>query len=331
MARRVRQVSPWWCAVVLGLAGACGDSSPDRPDPYYGVVDATVFDSKFLPSTDRMHCPNGACYSPQSGFQGGSPISFYNFGAIKPSALPSDMTGPHIPTSLAVRGYSFDRCIPGGFDQFADAFDRRVQYPILNALPLASSNSRALILPLYAVYDVTGVSDNVCDDLKIAGSITIPPAPPGRFGATSSTTPMYRLWAPIDMTAKLTPLAMGSTFTSEGAWYGGLQLRLLDGGPIPLDASGHNLAWMEGVIVHPSTQVQSKPTDPKVVILPLKPGDPGYSPIVRLHDFILPMGKSIGDFTGICTQPPCTDPAQVDISMATNASNVIFVVWSLVQ
>src|SRR5205807_1121834 len=107
-----------------------------------------------------------------------------------------------------------------------------------------------------------------------------------------------------------------------------LQLQFLDGGTVPLDSTGKSFLYMDGVILDAGVGAFSKVTDQNVIILPFKPGDAGYSPIVRLFDFPLPPGHTLGDgtYTGICRTPPCTDPAQVDITTITAAPfNTIFV------
>src|SRR5262252_2925898 len=197
---------------------ACDEANRDRPDPYYGVIDATVFDAKFLPTTVAASCPiRTPCYPTQIGWFNGAQVSFYNFGAVKTTTFMKDAAGgPIIPVTQAARAYSFSTCSPGpAYDPFRDAFARDAQSPIFSYLPLATTNTKVTVLPLYAVYGVEGMAGNTCNDLKAATSISIPPAPPGTYGAESGTTPDYRLWAVIDPTAAVNPLSPTSTFGAQ--------------------------------------------------------------------------------------------------------------------
>jgi len=311
----------------LLAVGACEEASRNAPDPYYGAVDPTAFDSRFQPSTDKVRCPNGNCYPYQLGYQGGQQIHFFNFGATQTKNFPVDQTGAtQIPVTLANPAFEFTDCVQRPYDAFRDPFDRRMQYPIFARLPLATTNTRAFVIPLTAVFPVTHAGGAGCNDLKDASSIGPAAGPPGKYGAEASGTADYRIWGAIDMTALLPATSMAAR---PYAWYRGLQLQYLDGGSIPVDATGQNVLYMDGVLTNPGNGYFAKPTDQNVVILPFKPGDPGYSPIVRLHDFDLAMaGKTVGDLTGICRMPPCTDPTQVDISRIPAAFNTIFIVWS---
>jgi len=315
-------------AALLALV-ACEESSSNKPDPYYGTVDATAFDSRFLPVTDKNRCPKGTCYPYQAGYQGGLQIHFFNFGSTQTKSFPVDQSGAtQIPVTIANSAYRFADCVQHGYDPFGDAFDRRMQYPIFAKLPLPTTNSKVFVTPAMAVYDVMGVSGAGCNDIKSASSIGPSMGPPGKFGAMAGSQAEYRIWAEIDMTALLPDTSMLPRYFG---WYRGLQLQYLDGGKIPTDAGGQNLLYMDGLILNPGNGAFAKVTDPFVVILPFKPGDAGYSPIVKLHDYDLQAhGKMVQDITGVCTTPPCTDPAQPDITDPTlvGAFNTIFIIWS---
>jgi hypothetical protein len=119
-------------------------------------------------------------------------------------------------------------------------------------------------------------------------------------------------------------------------WYKGLQFNYLDGGDIPIDpVQPDSLAYMDGVLVDPipdpslSSGPFSNTTDANVVILPFLPGEAGYSPIVRLHDFALPPGGTFGQFTDECpTGQGCT-ATQVDMTQVQYPANqLIFIVAS---
>jgi hypothetical protein len=64
------------------------------------------------------------------------------------------------------------------------------------------------------------------------------------------------------------------------------------------------------------------------VLLPYQPGDAGYSPMVRLHDFH--SSKSAGFYKGVCPIGAATCPATyVKLSDATpSAFNTIFIAAS---
>lgn len=311
--------------------GACGEASKNTPDPYYGTVDTTAFDSRFLPSTDKTRCPNGPCYPYQFVYEGGKQHLIFDFGATPTKNFPVDGSGNTIiPVSLANPAFQFTTCAPTPYDTFADAFDPSMQYPILSKLPLASTNTKAFILPLAAV-SATAVGDGVpCNAIKNASSIGPSIGPPGKYGAEATDTIAYDFWVPIDMTASL---PSNAPLKPAFAWYRGLQTAYLDGGQVPLDSTGQNFLYMDGVLTNPGNGYFAKPTDQNVVILPFKPGDPGYSPIVKLHDYDLAAhGRAVQDITGICQTPPCACPmpgvmCDVALSDTSGAFNTIFIIW----
>src|SRR5262249_40859832 len=98
---------------------ACGEASKNTPDPYRGTVDATAFDSRFLPSTDKTRCPSGPCYPYQLGYEGGNQIHFFNFGATQTKNFPVDQANAtQIPVTLANTAYAFTTCTPHPYNQF---------------------------------------------------------------------------------------------------------------------------------------------------------------------------------------------------------------------
>lgn len=316
------------CALALSFVAslpACGSAATDV-DPYYGTIDATALDAKFLPATDRKTCPSGPCYAPQVGYAHGKPFYFYNLGAVPTKTLGT------LTTAAAKPVYDF----PTGcdakldFDAQRDAFPHDTQFPIFAALPLATSAFGVNVLPLYRSTGVNNLSGNVCNDLKDAASIGPAGGPPGHFGATAGDAGDVVLRAVVDASAPLNPGVSGLKLTTKRGWYRGLQLSYLEGGPVPVDDKG-NLQAMDGVILDPSSAgFFSKPTDPRVVILPFVPGEAGYSPIVRLHDFVLPAGKAFGSITGLCSgdiSDGCT-ATDLDPALAKSAFNTIFIVAS---
>jgi hypothetical protein len=309
-------------AVVLP---ACGNGS--QADPYAGFVDATPFDPRYVAATDRTVCQgNPLCYAPQQGYAKGQPAYFYNVGAAGLGQLPKMNA-----TTAQATIHAFDfphGCIVGPeFDERVDAYSQDVQYPIFDSLPLVA---KPPVLPIVAVSGIEAQHGNICNDLKDTRSIAPhgPPGEGGKFGAQVSGTPVYRLWAIIDPTAPVLTEQKGAMVLPPLGWYRGLLLSYLDGGVVPFDpnGTGGQFAVMDGLLLQPNSgATQSKPTDPKVVLLPFVPGDTGYSPLVRLHNFILPAGKQPGDYTSICTGAPCADNA-ADPTVAQAAQTMLFIV-----
>ena len=155
-------------------------------------------------------------------------------------------------------------------------------------------------------------SNETCNDLKDSRSIADASNPGGgSYGATRTAQPTsYQMWAAIDMTANVGgpfPGQLNPNWGPAFAWYKGLMLRYLDGGPIPTQPVNNpdgstSLAFvaMDGVILDSAT-AYANTTDQKVILLPAAPGDDAYSPIVNLHDYKMAAGQTPGSFVGICT------------------------------
>jgi hypothetical protein len=130
------------------------------------------------------------------------------------------------------------------------------------------------------------------------------------------------------------------TSLQQQGWSADLQLTFLEGGIVPLSVPGAStFAVMDGVIVHPyGSGNLSATTEGQVIILPFLPGQPGYSPLVLLHDFHVPQGvdlDSFGNFyntvyTSICTTSPC-QPNEVDMTQTVSSNNLLFIVAPSVQ
>jgi len=347
-------------AAIWASALGCGGNPLTTPDPNDGVTFPAGFDVKFQPQTSRTSCPSGACYPVQLGYAHGKPIYFYNLvGPVTASAAGLKTTGlqtcPGVPPQQICKDpqgrlvmsaslvtnhvYEFPtgQCLSGHpYDPVIDAYDTTVQYPVFSQLPLATTSSSAPpVLPIGWVTSVTGVAGDTCNDIKSATSIQN-----GIFGAASPEVQSdpsvhYSFYAPIDMTAVIPPLTASDGKTPLPspvgyAWSGDLQTAYFFGGVVPVDGSS-NLVAMDGVIVDPLldpvNKVFSNVTDAKTVILPFAPGESGYSPIVRLHDYNLGAGQQFGDLTDLCPSTGCTAPNQVDMTKAAAASfNTIFIV-----
>jgi hypothetical protein len=338
-------------SVLYGLAGAvfalgCGSpvNAPENysGDTYNGVVDGSVLAPAFQPNTfDKTACQGASsCYAPQIGWVAGRQITFYNALAVASANLPSPL-GPGLANrnSDGTGGFHLDtfrnaNCKPGPYDPVKDAFPTATQAPVFDALPTAptSTKATAIAYPIAAVYDV-GFSGQ-CNDIKSHDSV------PGLDGSVRSANPVaFELWLPMDPAAGFLDLGFTSAPMPLG-WFRGLQLGAA-GGPgnvIPQSDDGTFIA-MDGAILNPGGGVFSKPTDKNAVILPFAPGDPpataaapGWSPIVRLHNYTLPAGKKLGDIKGICQpgQPGCPSSHLQSSEVGKGSPfNTIFIVASV--
>jgi len=332
----LRRILNGLLAVAALCAAACGgiygnyyfqEAGSKDADPYLGSIDPSVLDA-------RLTAFRGAV---QSGYGHGRAYSFYNFGTLAVSALPKDAAGKNqlLPTLVPNTSYDFAEgsCTPAGtYDPVQDAYWRETQFPVLSGLPLANTATGALpVIPVFKVFGVSGTSGMTCNDLKSADSITA-----NKFGATASDTlARYDMRVPFDPSTGLPSFPNQPLQPADSAWYRGLLVEYFEAGPVPTDASG-NLAAMEGVLVSTSTTA-STATTAKAVLLPAFPGEAGYSPIVRLHEFTAPAGKALGDYTAVCSSsatafpavPACTgNPVEIDVSKVTKVTNLLFIVGS---
>jgi hypothetical protein len=139
------------------------------------------------------------------------------------------------------------------------------------------------------------------------------------------------------------------TSLQQHGWEAGLQLSFLNGGTVPLSPTNSSaFQVMDGAVIlphdpgsPPSTYCAANQVacpspiyNPANIILPAVPGDPGWSPIVRLHEFHVAAGVDVDSFgnfyntvyTAICTNPGSCQPNEVDLTQALLATNVMFVV-----
>lgn len=263
-----------------------------------------------VPSSSQRSTCNGAtsCYLPQTGFVNGQVIPFFNAGVIKP--LPFATLPSYVPASCAPSGMSCvyaasmadhrsdggggwhadvfpHSCKPGSYDPVNDAFPRDQQFSIVDALPVNNLTNTSALPPLgmVAVSSVTGVAGETCNDIKYFSSVGSASSP-GHFGARRGDAPAgYEVWYLFDPSVPVLRASGPNAAPVEvsSLWFNGLQANYLSGGPVPTDAQG-NLLTMDGVILGTSTAF-GDPTANGKVLLPYQPGDDGYSPIVRLHDF----------------------------------------------
>jgi hypothetical protein len=320
---------------------------------------ATAIQPTVITATGTARNPcngNASCYFRYQGFAAGKPFFFFIAGNV------ADTTPepPFIPTcaipgftcvyspSIATHqndgggGFSADvfphSCAPAPFNPVADAFTRDQQFPLVSAMLLNNSSVSGARPPVgvVAVHGVTGVSGETCNDLKYYENVGTP-GNPGHFGSVQeSAVSSYQVWMIFDPSLPVYASSGGTPISTNTFWFRGLQGGYLNGGTIPTDANG-NLVAMDGVILDPAgSSAFEVPTTAGSVLLPAAPGTPGFSPIVRLHDFRLPSGSSViangtQTFTGVCPigqTPPC--PAtSVDLSkLSANAFNTMFIVAS---
>jgi hypothetical protein len=302
-------------------------------------------------ATARAPCNgNASCYFKTQGFAAGQPFHFFIAGNV------ADTTPepPFIPTcaitgfdcvyspQIAIHqsdgggGWSADvfphSCTPAPFNPVNDAYTRDQQFPLVSALPLNNSSLSGARPPVgvVAVHSVTGVSGETCNDLKYYENVGTP-GNPGHFGSVQTAgVSSYQVWMVFDPLLPIYSQNAGAVLAPNIFWFRGLQANYLSGGSIPVDANG-NLVAIDGVILDPvGSSAFEVPTTDKAVLLPALPGTPGFSPIVRLHDFRLPTGKALGDFTGVCPIGTLNCPAtSVDLTKAgTTAFNTMFIVAS---
>lgn len=342
-------------AVASLVLAACGGTD-NQPDEYAGTLyagtsAAPVLDAKFMPVSGS--------YLAQQGSANGRGVSFRNLGALQTEKLPNPIrvtVATHQTNgSGGASADSFpNSCTPGpAFDRRTDAYTKDKQGPIFDSLPLALTSTSLIVWPLVAQYGVTGVSGMTCNDLKDSRSIAAATDPePGRYGARRTAIPnSYQLWPVIDLTATVSALpgVANDTTTRECpwdtnadpakrarcghlGWYKGLQVAWLNGGRIPTqmvqdpafptDPTRQVEAFvpMDGVILNPVGTGFSLPTENDVVLLPALPGEDAWSPIVRLHNFRLPSGRTFKSYSGICGNgKPCAANL-VDINAAAPAA-----------
>jgi hypothetical protein len=298
---------------------SCG--APSGADDYRGFIDASGFDAKFLPG----RCGSTPCYTAQLGYAKGQPVSFYNVGALLSMAVPA-LKSTDLTTVFDIPN---DKCqAVEGYDAMRDAYDSSSQFSLFSALPLAPrTGSTIFVSPFVNAIPIESADSFKCNDVKDATHVGFGDTEPKKYGLRAAAAGQVVLRAVVDPTA---PLATNASLTisTKFGWYKNLLLTYLDGGPVPVNDKGV-LQSMDGVILDPPagpTTVFAKATDPKVILLPLVRGEPGYSPIVRLRSFRLPAGKMPGDYTGICSGTNC-GPKDVDISKIVAAPfNTIFIV-----
>lgn len=306
----------------LGLAFAlsavsCGDSEPFG-DPFHGFIDASGLDSKFR-ITGR--CGSADCFLTQTATVNGDPVVFYNLGLV---ANPnSDKTKPPAPISaesVTTTVYDFPAgCIAGQpYDRRTDTYSEETQYPVFSKLPLANTSTSAPpVLPLVKVVSYTGSEKYTCNAIKNATSVD-----EGAFLLTQQEETHVALRAvipPVEVRLK-----DGTQYAAPLGWYKGMLLNYFDAGTLPLDADG-NVQTMDGVIVNPTATTTSSSTANNVLVLFARPGEVGWSPVVRLREFVAVGTAKPADYKSLCYDAPCASNA-VDMTKATRYAGTLFLI-----
>lgn len=320
----------------LGLAAAlsavaCGESTQEVGDTYQGAIDASTLDAKFKPSSNA--------YSPVTAKVAGQPVPVYNLGTVPlevkkdgkvtTAGVPVDASGrPYLPASwVNTTSYDLvDGCKVGkaDFDFRNDSYPENVQWSLFDKLPLSVSSTTRPPVALVKVKRWTGTGSTQCNAIKDDVSLT-----EGAFGGAAEEGESLALRAIIDVAATVKPLRADSAFTSQGGWHHGLQLAWLDGGPVAVvtediaeGKTSDNVKLMDGVLVSAASGTSA----PAQYLFSAKPGEEGWSPLVRLRTFTAPNGKTPADYTGLCTDT-CAD-TELRLTSATKFSGVLFVVGS---
>lgn len=308
---------PW--KQTLGLAAAlsavaCGDVEPSG-DPFQGYIDASVLDAKFQPAK----CGSTNCYQTQTAAVNGDTVVFFNLGLVANPNTDKTKPPPAIAAeSLTGSAYDFpDGCISGqAYDARTAAYEETKQYPVFTRLPVANTSSSAPpVLPLVKVVPWKGSNKYFCNAIKDATTMD-----KGAFVLQKQeafTVALRAVIAPAEVR-----LASGETYTPPLGWYKGLLLNYLDAGQVPVDTDG-NLKPMDGVIVNPATGSPSSVTANNVLVLFARPGEVGWSPVVRLREFTAASGTTPSSYRSLCYDAPCAATA-VDMSKATRYAGTLF-------
>lgn len=303
--------------VVALSAMSCGDSEPTS-DTFQGYIDASVLDSKFQPTGK---CNGANCYAPQTVTVNSDPVVVYNLGLVAnpdtgKAKPPPAITADGISTTV----YDFpDGCISGhAYDQRFDAFALDSQYPVFTKLPVANTSSTApAVLPLMKVVSWHGSDKYDCNAIKSAASVD-----KGTFNLTQQEDEAPVVALRFVISPVKVQLADGSEYTPPLGWYKGLLLNYLDAGQVPVDAQG-NLVTMDGVLVNPATGTASTVTANNVLVLFARPGEVGWSPVVKLREFTAASTSKPSDYKSLCYDAPCAATA-VDMSKATKYTGTLF-------
>jgi hypothetical protein len=296
--------------LVMALSAvACGESEPSG-DPFQGYIDTSALDTRFQP----VRCSNATCN--QTAAVNGDTVALINLGLVaNPDTTKVKPPPAVLAESLAGSVYDFpDGCISSGsYDPRVSAFEETRQYPVFTRLPV--TNAASATLPLVKVVPWKGSNKYFCNAVKDATTMD-----KGEFvlQKQANSTVALRL---VVTTAEIKP-ANGLPYTPPLGWYKGLLLNYLEAGQVPVDADG-NLKPMDGVIVNPTTGTASSVTANNVLVLSARPGEVGWSPMVRLREFTATTGTTPASYRSLCYDAPCAATA-VDMSKATRYAGTLY-------
>jgi len=318
---------PW--KQTLGLVAAlsvvsCGDSE-QVGDPFQGYIDTSVLDTKFQPAGS---CGSAKCYLPQTVTVNSDPVLVYNLGLVaNPNTDKTKPPAAILADNLAASVYEFPEGCEAGkaYDPRTDAFDETKQYPVFTKLPTANTSSSAPpVLPLVKVVQWTGSGAYTCNALKSAVTLD-----KGEFSLQKQESYTVAM-RPVIAAAEVR-LSNGTSYTPPLGWYKGLLLNYLDAGQVPVEqlplgtdgALVDAVKTMDGVIVNPPTGTASTVTANNVLVLFARPGEVGWSPVVRLREFTATTGTTPSSYKSLCYDAPCA-ASSVDMSKATRYSGTLF-------
>ena len=293
----------WALGLIAAAAIGCGDGSDQ--DKYQGVVDQTPFDAKFKSTCSGTNVTT-CTYAAKVAWANDRFFTLYDFGTLPGQATPTTgvpLAGirPFLPASYAAANTFVE--FPDGcrgtdsYDRRTESFPRTTQWPVVQALPLASTTKA--VHPLVTVRRWTGTGDLECQAIKNAKHLL----EDGDFPGQLAEDTRLAVRAVIDPVAALPALSATSSFTSVGGWYKGLQLAWLDGGAVSTDDAG-NVKTMDAVFVQrPSSGAAGDDTD--MLLTQYAPGDEGWSPVVVLRNYRVATGQRADQYKKLCYDPPC--------------------------
>lgn len=312
--------------VVALSAMSCGDSEPFG-DKFQGYIDGSALDTKFQPG-GTCGANKAKCYVPQSVSVNGDTVAVFNLGLVTNPNTDKTKAPPSIAVdSITTTVYDFpEGCIPGpAYDPRTDAYDQDQQYPVYSKLPVANTSSTApAVVPLTRVVAWNGSGKYTCNVIKSATSVD-----EGDFVLTKkddSAVAVRFVIAPFEVRS-----VDGSTYTPPLGWYKGLLLNYLDAGNVPTEMVQSSpdtdpkpyLVPMDGVLVQPSGTGTSSPTANNVIVLRARPGEVGWSPVVRLREFKAVAPNTPASYKSLCYDPPCA-ATSVDMSKATTYTGTLY-------
>lgn len=318
----------WALGLIAAAAIGCGDGSDQ--DKYNGVIVQDPFDTKFKSTCSGTNVTT-CTYATRIAWANERAFTLYDFGTLPGQSPPTTGvpvgTGsrPFLPATFAAGNTFYE--FPDGcrgtddYDRRRDSYPRNTQWPVVEALPVASTTKA--VHPLVTVKRWSGTGDLDCQAIKDAKHLIEDGKFPGQLVEEPARLAVRAI---IDPVAALPALSATSGFTSVGGWYRGLQLAWLDGGEVALDEAG-NVKTMEAVLVQKASS--GAPADDSDMLLTrFAPGEAGWSPVVVLRSYRVPNNQRADKFKKLCSD--CADGLDVNTLTPSNApfSGIAFLVGS---